>query len=88
MVLEKNKMLRELNKEVCYLQGEEAEVRLQEMHENWEFTNKCAIRDAEERGEKRGIKNTAKKMMKMNLSNELIMKVTGLSYKELELINS
>lgn len=90
MAIEKNEMIKEVDEQVYYLQGEEAEARMQELRDKWDYTYMLGMASAREEGELKGeLKgkiNTAKKLLKMKIAKEIIMKATGLSDIELEKI--
>ena len=96
MALAKNKMLQEVDREVQYLQGEEAERRMQQLRDKWDFTMKCCIRDARAEGEKRGRKagniekltEIVKRMLELNIDKDKIMQITGIEKYDLEKIIS
>ena len=98
MVKNKNKMIKEVDEQVQYLQGEEAEIRIKELHDKWEFDRYCDIRDAqrkgmklgkkegEREGKRNGIRIIAKKMLALGYNKKQIIEITNISEKDLDKI--
>lgn len=88
MAIEKNEMIKQINDQVYYLQGKEADERLAEMQENWDYMIASVKEDSKEEGKIEGEKNKAlsiaKKLLKLKMKKEYILEVTGLQEKELK----
>ena len=100
VVKNKNNIIKEVDDKVKYLQGEEAEARMQELRNKWDYTIFLAVKDAKEKGEKRGEKRgekygekrskikIAKKMFEENIPENKILEILGISKFELAQIIS
>ena len=96
MVTEKNKIIAKAEEKRKYLTGNAERERLQELREKAEFDEATAYEAGKIRGEKRGINigkqigekqgilETAKNMLKNNIDIALIQKCTGLSLNEVK----
>ena len=96
MVTERNPIIEKAEQKRKYLTGKAAEERIQELREKAEFDENSAYAAGKEIGEKKGVRigrkegkqdglmQTAKAMIKDNLSVESIVKYTGLSSNAIE----
>ena len=80
MAIAQNKLVAKAEKEYEYLTGDEAERRWQELREKAERDEISAYTT----GKSDGKIETAKAMLKDNISKEIIEKYTGLNKEELE----
>ena len=90
MAEEKNKILKEAEREVNYLTGDAETRRLAELREKWDFDWNWSMGYAKKEGREEGRKEmlkkqkeTAKKLLKMGLSIEQISEATELSKEEI-----
>ena len=99
MAKEKNEVIKEAEKELEYLTGEEEVRRMAFLHEKWEMDYISGIEDAKDEartegraeGRAKGKIETkieiAKRMLAKNLDKKIIMEFTELTEEELKTIN-
>ncbi len=81
---EKNEVIKEAEKELEYLTGDEEVKRMAFLHEKWEMDYNSGIQNAKEDGKKQEKIEIAKRMLNKKIDIELIIEVTGLSKEEIE----
>ena len=88
MAVSKNKVIEKAIFDTGYLTGEAAEKRMAELREKWDAEYSISMNYATNQGIKRGKReakrDTAKKLLEMNLPIEQIIEATGLTRKEIE----
>lgn len=84
MAEEKNKTLEKARFEMNYLTGDAAVRRMAELREKWEMDRISEIDYAETKGKEEKQIEIVKKMLKKEMSIELIMEITELSKEEIE----
>ena len=82
--MSKNKEIKKAQEEYEYLTGEENERRIAFLMDKAIRDEKSSYRDGEKMGAQRKQKEIAKKMKEEKLDIELIIKITGLSKKQIE----
>ena len=82
----KNPTIKKARQEVTYLTGDEAIKRIEFLREKWEMDRISEINHAKEVGREEGKVETAKKLLKQDVSKEIVMKATGLTKEEIEKI--
>lgn len=88
MAKEKNEVIKEAEKELEYLTGEEEVRRMAFLHEKWEMDYISGVEDAREEGEREKIEKIVKQMLAQKMEDEIIMKITEISKEELERIKA
>lgn len=90
MAKEKNEVIKEADKELEYLTGDEEVKRMAFLHEKWEHdyvsgmenAREEGIKEGENQGKEKSKKEIAKKMKEKNIPIDTIIEVTGLSKEE------
>ena len=88
MAEKNNKTIKSALDEMEYLTGDEEIQRLAELKEKWEMDWNSSMNNAKKEGEEEGERKekirTAKNLLKENVEVQIILKVTGLTKKEIE----